>query len=411
MFWVATRLMLGVRFGWPIRPEIVADHMASFVAIFLLLISVLYIYNLYDADFARPRVQTIRNIFLSLATTLLGGFLLFYLVPFPVAPKTNLLILLGFFGGLFLIWRIIFFRIFTSNFKAPLAIIGISEESEILIKEIKRNPQLGYVFAGKFESVDEALHGLNKTSIIVYENHLKSDDMIKLSKAHARVLYISEAFQNILERIPVKLMDDTIALRIMERGENGLSKLITRIMEIIFAITVIVVTLPFTLIAFFAILIEDGFPIFYGQERVGLRGEIFKIWKLRSMVKNAESDGAVWAEKKDGRITKVGKILRKTHIDEIPQMINIIAGNISLVGPRPERPEFVEKLSDKIPYYFLRHIVKPGFTGWGQIKFRYARSVMDSQEKFEYDLFYLRNKNFLLDFGIILKTIQIIFTH
>ncbi|MEZ4114028.1 MAG: sugar transferase [Candidatus Paceibacterota bacterium] len=149
----------------------------------------------------------------------------------------------------------------------------------------------------------------------------------------------------------------------------------------------------------------------YKQKRVGKDSEHFLIWKLQSMKQNAEKNGAVWAEEKDSRITRFGKILRKLHIDEIPQMINVLKGDINLVGPRPERPEFVEKLEKEIPYYFLRHSITPGFTGWAQIKYRYARTVDDSQDKFEYDLYYLKNRNVFLDFGIIIKTIQIIFTH
>ena len=127
------------------------------------------------------------------------------------------------------------------------------------------------------------------------------------------------------------------------------------------------------------------------------------------MVPNAEKNGPLWAEKNDPRITKVGKILRRTHLDELPQMINVLKGDISLVGPRPERPEFVEKLEKEIPYYHLRHIVKPGFTGWAQIKFRYARSVIDSLEKFEYDLYYIKNRSLLLDIYILLKTFGLFF--
>jgi lipopolysaccharide/colanic/teichoic acid biosynthesis glycosyltransferase len=126
---------------------------------------------------------------------------------------------------------------------------------------------------------------------------------------------------------------------------------------------------------------------------------------------DAEKDGAKWAGTHDPRITKVGTILRKTHLDEVPQMYNIIRGDIALVGPRAERPEFVQTLQSAIPYYYLRHTIKPGFTGWAQIKYRYARSIDDSKEKFEYDLYYLKNKSPLLDIGIVLKTLQIIFTH
>jgi lipopolysaccharide/colanic/teichoic acid biosynthesis glycosyltransferase len=206
-------------------------------------------------------------------------------------------------------------------------------------------------------------------------------------------------------------MDDNMTVSILSKDRNFFYKLATRFMSIFVALVVIVLTLPITLISGILIKLEDKRKIFYRQSRVGKNSEHFLIWKLQSMKQNAEANGAVWAEEKDPRITKFGKVLRKLHIDEIPQMINILKGDISLVGPRPERPEFVEKLEKEIPYYFLRHSITPGFTGWAQIKYRYARTVDDSQSKFEYDLYYLKNRNIFLDFGIILKTVQIIFTH
>ena len=126
---------------------------------------------------------------------------------------------------------------------------------------------------------------------------------------------------------------------------------------------------------------------------------------------NSEKDGAVWAEKEDPRVTKFGKFLRKSHLDEIPQMLNILKGEMSIIGPRPERPEFTINLGKEITLYNLRHIIKPGFTGWAQVKYRYARTVAESKKKFEYDLYYIKNRDFVLDLGILLKTIQIFVTH
>ena len=127
------------------------------------------------------------------------------------------------------------------------------------------------------------------------------------------------------------------------------------------------------------------------------------------MQKEAEKNGPVWAEKKDPRVTRVGKILRKLHLDELPQMINIIKGDISLVGPRPERPIFVKRLEEQIPHYHLRHLIKPGFTGWAQIKFKYGRTVADSYDKFQYDLYYIKNRSLMLDLIILAKTSQLFF--
>lgn len=411
MYLAAVFAVLALRFGWPIPHDVVQAHRMPFALLYVLWVIILYVYNLYDAKYARPTTQATRNILLGIGTCLLAGFLLFYLVPSSVTPKTNLLLLVGIFGGLFFVWRLCFFRIFTNNFKTTVATIGISKEISEFTHEILKNPHLGYQILGSFTTLREILSKETKPDMVVYESHLSSGDIALLAGTHVRGLHVRDAFQIILYRIPVALVDDTLALRIMEKSQNILYRGVTRLLEILFALVLLIVALPFLIIASLAILFEDGGPIFYRQDRVGIRGKVFRIIKLRSMRVGAESNGAKWADKKDQRVTKVGHILRVSHLDEVPQMLNVLRGDIALVGPRPERPEFVTTLEQEIPYYFLRHIIKPGFTGWAQIMFRYARSVMDSQEKFEYDLYYIKNRGFFLDIGIILKTVQIIFLH
>ena len=148
--------------------------------------------------------------------------------------------------------------------------------------------------------------------------------------------------------------------------------------------------------------------MFYRQLRVGLRGKPYMIWKFRSMQCDAEEDGARWAAVEDPRITRVGRWLRKWRMDELPQLINVVKGEMSLVGPRPERPVFVQELRNKIPYYDLRHTVRPGITGWAQIRFRYAASPKDAHLKLQYDLYYLKNLSLVLDLRILLETIRVV---
>lgn len=147
-------------------------------------------------------------------------------------------------------------------------------------------------------------------------------------------------------------------------------------------------------------------PLFYGQERVGKRGESFRIYKLRSMVTDAEKNGAVWAKKNDARITKFGRFLRLTRLDEVPQFYNILKGDMSLIGPRPERPEFVKDLEKKIPFYAIRHVVRPGLTGWAQVNYPYANTIEEQETKLRYDLFYIKERSAFLDFKILIKTIS-----
>jgi lipopolysaccharide/colanic/teichoic acid biosynthesis glycosyltransferase len=147
-------------------------------------------------------------------------------------------------------------------------------------------------------------------------------------------------------------------------------------------------------------------PLFYSQVRTGKNDKTFKIFKLRSMVVNAEQDGAVWAQKNDSRITAFGHFLRKSRLDELPQFFNILKGDMSVIGPRPERPKFVKELSESIPFYLTRHIVKPGLTGWAQVNSRYGSSYDDSLVKLQYDLYYIKHRSFLLDINIIFKTVS-----
>ncbi len=403
--------MLLIRFGWNPDPVIVLAHTTSFITLSIIWLIILYVYNLYDAQFIKATLRSFRNIFLALITCLGVGFILFYLVPFPVAPKTNLVISVGLFAFFLALWRMGYSAIIAHNFKKVVVIVGATDETKRLVGELESQKHLGYVIFGTFNSITEAFAACPQAEMIIYDKALQGNDLQTVVEADVDVVNVRDAYQEIFHLIPVELVDDGFAVRVIEKNDNPLYRLTSRLVSIIFASIILIATLPITLVFAMLIYLYDRGPIFFNHARVGYRGKVFQIFKLRSMVINAEGNGAVWAENKDPRITPIGRIIRKTHIDEIPQMLNVLLGDITLVGPRPERPEFVSKLANEIPYYYLRHSIKPGFTGWAQIKFRYARSVMDSKEKFEYDLYYIKNRNFILDLGIIAKTIQIIFTH
>ena len=179
-----------------------------------------------------------------------------------------------------------------------------------------------------------------------------------------------------------------------------------RALDLVVSIAMLVVTSPVTLLTAIAILIEDGRPIFYRQTRVGMLGREFELLKFRSMAKDAEADGAQWAQRDDPRVTRVGRITRKLRIDELPQLLNIIKGDMRLIGPRPERPEFVQTLSEIIPFYRQRHSVKPGITGWAQINYKYGETIDDAIVKLEYDLYYIKNLTLSLDMYIIFHTLK-----
>jgi exopolysaccharide biosynthesis polyprenyl glycosylphosphotransferase len=183
-----------------------------------------------------------------------------------------------------------------------------------------------------------------------------------------------------------------------------------RILDIVCGVIIAVIfAIVFPFVAF-AIKLDSPGAIFYKQERVGLNGNKFTIYKLRSMVQNAEREGkAQWAVKGDARITKVGNFIRKTRLDELPQAINILRGEMSIVGPRPERQQFIDKLEQQIPNYITRLTVKPGLTGWAQVKYGYGSTVEDARIKLKHDLYYIQNQSLLLDCQILLRTFSVVF--
>ena len=185
--------------------------------------------------------------------------------------------------------------------------------------------------------------------------------------------------------------------------------LVKRLFDIVCATVLIILSLPVMLVAALLIVIESGGPIFYLQERVGLNGRLFNVVKFRSMRTDAEKDGKPrWASATDDRVTRVGRSIRKLRIDELPQLFSVLGGDMSLVGPRPERPYFVDKLTQEMPYYAVRQSVKPGLTGWAQVRYHYGASVEDSAEKLQYDLYYVKNHSLFLDIVVLFETVGVV---
>ena len=194
-------------------------------------------------------------------------------------------------------------------------------------------------------------------------------------------------------------------------NKGALRDVSKRIIDVLASLLILCITWPFMLAAAIAIKCEDGWnaPVFYGQIRVGYLGQLFEVLKFRSMTVNAEKNGvAQWATKNDARVTRVGQIIRQTRIDELPQILNVLRGDMSFVGPRPERPHFVEELGAEIPYYQERHAVKPGITGWAQVCYPYGASLKDSVQKQEFDLYYIKNHTIFLDMLILCQTAEVV---
>ncbi len=194
-------------------------------------------------------------------------------------------------------------------------------------------------------------------------------------------------------------------------SQGWLRTLVKRLFDLVFALVLIVLASPIMLVAAILILLESGGPVLYMQERVGLNGRLFNVIKFRSMRTDAEQDGQPrWAAAQDDRVTRIGRIMRKLRIDELPQLFSVLNGDMSLVGPRPERPYFVDKLTQELPYFAVRQSVKPGVTGWAQVRYHYGASVEDSAEKLQYDLYYVKNHTLFLDLVILFETVGVVLT-
>lgn len=193
--------------------------------------------------------------------------------------------------------------------------------------------------------------------------------------------------------------------------QGALRTVVKRLFDIVCATILILLALPVMLLTAIAIVVENGLPVFYRQERVGLNGRLFNVIKFRSMRNDAEKDGKpVWATAQDDRATKVGKVIRRLRVDELPQLFSVLKGDMSLVGPRPERPFFVDQLTKEIPFYAVRHSVKPGVTGWAQVRYHYGATVEDSAEKLQYDLYYVKNHSLFLDILVLFETVGVVLT-
>lgn len=389
-------------------------HAPTFSLLIILWILVLYIFNFYDFQKSKPNIVFLRNFGLAGIIMLVIGIIFFYLNPITaIAPKSNLVIFIGISLFIILGFRRLIYSVTRNNIHTKCAIICNHPLGKKLADEFHNHPELGFACIGMYPDIQSFITSSPETQLIIVDTHHRSEisEMEQLLKTNSEIIDIIEAYETILYKIPVDLVTPDWIIHSIKKSFSPFYSTVSRTIEILVALLIIVITLPVTLVTALAIKITDSGPIFYSQKRTGLLGKTFSLFKFRSMIVDSEKNGAVWASTNDNRITKVGKIIRKLHIDEIPQMWNIIRGDIGLVGPRAERPEFVTTLEKDIPFYYLRHTVKPGFTGWAQIKFRYARTIADSQEKFEYDLYYIKNRNIFMDLGIIIKTVQIIFTH
>jgi sugar transferase (PEP-CTERM system associated) len=372
-----------------------------------------------------------------LAGAFLAGFLFVWFVsylspslnPGPAALGATVAI------GLFGIWliRTAFQRsINLGSLKSRVLVLGTGSRVAPLVEHARRNgnnliigclslrPSTHYVPSSSVLTLgpDETLsslvakHSIDEIVVAVRDRRGGGLPVQQLLECKARGVKVVE-LATYFEREYRQVMLDSLNPSWMVLGDGfrqGLARRAAkRIFDLAASVILLVVTVPFLLVAALLIYLESGRPVFYRQERVGQGGRIFKILKLRSMKHDAEPDGnAHWARANDDRTTAIGRFIRKWRMDELPQIYNVLRGEMSFVGPRPERPVFVERLEKQIPYYALRHSAKPGITGWAQVRYAYGASVDDAIEKLQYDLYYVKNRSLFLDLMILLATVEVV---
>lgn len=235
-------------------------------------------------------------------------------------------------------------------------------------------------------------------------------DLLQAKLSGVMVVDIRSFYEHVAQRLPLSQINDEWLLQTegFSLNTRGSLRRLKRALDVLISLAMLPVALPLMAIAAIGVRLESPGPVIYRQDRVGLHEREFTVYKFRSMRTDAEKNGAVWASENDARVTSFGKFLRKTRIDELPQLWNVLKGDMSFIGPRPERMAFVRELKKSIPYYGLRHTVKPGLTGWAQVCYPYGASEEDARRKLEYDLYYIKNMSILLDIHIIFKTVGVV---
>lgn len=433
VFSLALVLALTIRYnGW--SEDVWATHAGPFSLIFLLWLAGFYVAGLYNLRLIQDPLKLFRNYTEGMVGNLLMAFAFFYLHPgLSISPRTNLLIVVALTFLIGYIWRVSFLRLIdTRLFHAKALYIGPSEEIPT-IQRLLGSSALGLTLGSAFSTSGEPnstlpIKWLKDTSALeeaVQDQQINIiilgvsiDTLEHLHQTLYRSLFHSvtlidrmELEETIRGRICLTEVKDTWFIQHLRESEKSWYDSCKRAMDLMLAVPFSIATillLPFIALAIRA---SSTGPLFYTQTRVGRNGQEFSIWKFRTMRVDAEKNGPQFTSstKTDPRITSVGRILRQLRLDELPQLWNVIRGDLSFIGPRPERPEFVTPLVARMPYYHLRHLTRPGLTGWAQVQWLTpTTSLDDNLIKLQYDLYYIKNRSFLLDFSILLKTIGIV---
>lgn len=418
---------------WPLS-GVWRQHWPIFTIVFLIWLAAFYLNGLYDLNRTKNNVAFFRSALTVTSLNLLLAIGFFYIFgATDLSPKTILVLLTLINLPFFVLWRFLTHRLLrTSTLKNRLLFLGLTPEAIELIRSFDKEPQIGYQTAAvlaeetnphwshlplqieRLESFDYLLDFIKQKKIDTIVLALPATDhnlnhlLYQTILMRVNLTDIISFYEMITHRVPISALSEIWFLENLKEPQKGLYDLASHLINYFLAVLMLMLLIVFLMPVALIIYLYDRGPIFYHQTRIGKDGRIFTIYKFRTMIPEAESQGTQFTKKGDPRVTRIGKILRILHLDELPQSINILKGEMGFIGPRPERPEFVEQLQKTLPYYQARHLIKPGLTGWGQINYDYTDSLEGNLVKLQYDLYYIKNRSLLLDAVILLKTINII---
>lgn len=419
--------------------EYVSVDGSNWVALILLAVYILVfgtIFELYDLQQASKFDSSFRNIVITSSTVTLFYLLTPILSPFLPDDRLQILYFYIILVVSLLFWRAIYISFIESpRFYKRVLLVAEGSKVQNLVEALETsNPQYNIVGFVNCEALEQATYsskGLKEFDSRSFMDIIQDERISEVLVAsfnseaitpevyHNLLLLLEEGFmirdytqvyEELLYKVPIQFVgkDFYKYFPFSRSHENKLYIFFHRAFDIIFSMLGLclgVLLIPFVILCNF---IANKGPLFYRQERIGRNSVPFEIIKLRTMIVNAEADGAKWALKNDKRITAFGKFLRHTRLDEVPQFYNVLKGEMSIIGPRPERAHFIKELSQEIPFYETRHIIKPGLTGWAQVNTRYGASVADSLTKLQYDLYYIKHRSMFLDLSIFIKTLSTI---
>lgn len=423
----AARLWLG-EVAW--TPDALAETWPKAIIVAVVCQLSLYYAELYDLRVVADRRELMVRVLQALGAASLVLALTYYVLPTLIIGRgvflvASLLVVFTVAG-----WRFAFEWLSLAVGPAErLLVVGTSAASQELARELNSRrkelgvdivgfaddqaaaEELGFPIVGRFEDIPRVVRDERVDRVVVSlvdaRGKLPMERLLDMKLDGVRFDHLSAVYEQYTGKIAVENLRPSYLIFNEGFRTSKLQLILKRAFDIILAIIGLIVAAPIMLLTGLAVRLTSPGPALYHQIRVGQNGRHFTVHKFRSMRQDAEAkSGAVWAQKNDPRITPIGRFCRKTRLDELPQLWNVLVGDMSFVGPRPERPEFVEQLSEQIPYYRQRHVVKPGVTGWAQVMYSYGASVEDAVEKLQYDLFYIKHLSVAFDVFVLFKTVQ-----